>query len=362
MTDPDRKLLFLVNPFKGTLSGSQVAAACEAAARAECISADVIPVSDGGDGLVDACVAAGIVHHVSHHTVPGPLSSPVRARLAWLDGHTVLIESSEVIGLRILSTHERDPLKTDTGGLGLLIGAALEEGATSVLVGLGGSATMDGGLGMARAWGWHGLDRTGKVIGSGGGELARVTSLAFGWHPGCTLTGLVDVTNRLLGAEGARVYARQKGARAAEEERLVRGLENLVGATAHVGGVDVADRPGAGAAGGLGFGIMMFGGGRLVSGAEWMLRAAGLEERLRAARGIVTAEGGFDATSLSGKLTGHVIELSRQAGVAVGLLAPRVSAAPDGVEVETGGGTWDSAVLEERARHLIRRMTRLPPS
>jgi len=344
------------------MPGTEVAAACDAAARAESVPADVIPVSDGGDGLLDACVVAKLVSHVTSHTVSGPTGKPLRARIGWLDNHTALIESSEAIGLRLLSAGERDPLKTDTGGLGELISAALEEGATSMLVGVGGSSTMDGGLGMARSWGWLGLDRSGRRLEPGGGELARMASVKFGWHPACRIAGLVDVTNPLLGSNGARAYARQKGARAAEEDRLVRGLENLVAATAAVGGAEVGERTGAGAGGGLGFGLMMFAGATLVSGADWMLHAVHLEERLRGVSGVITAEGAFDETSGSGKLTGRVIEVARQRGLPVGLLAPRVSAKLDGVVIETGGGTWDRAMLESRARALIRRMHRLPPS
>lgn len=362
MSNSNRRLLFLVNPLKGTMTGTEVAAACDAAARAEGVPADVIPVSDGGDGLLDACVAARLLSRVSSHRVSGPVGRPVEARVGWLDGHTAVIESSEVIGVRLLETGERDPLRTDTGGLGELVAAALEEGATSMLIGVGGSSTMDGGLGMARHWGWYGLDRTGRPLGTGGGELARLTSLHFGWHPACRIAGLVDVTNPLLGANGARVYARQKGARAAEEDRLVRGLENLVAATAAVGGAEVGERSGAGAGGGLGFGLVLFGGATLAAGADWMLQSIHLEERLHGVSGVVTAEGTFDGTSVSGKLTGRVIDVARQHGIPAGLLAPRVSEKLEGVVVETGGGTWNRANLEERARALIRRMTRLPPS
>jgi glycerate kinase len=358
-------VLALAQAFKGTLSAAEVAAAYQAAARAEGVEAVVLIGSDGGDGLLEAL--GHRVNRETRHTVKDATGSPTLARAGWLDHKTVVIESRLVCGLALLSVKDRDPSRTSTRGLGELIQAVAEAGAELVYVGLGGSATMDGGLGMAQAWGWIPRDAAGRPLrhggggGGGGGWLRQLDALEPGRPPPVDLIGLVDVRSPLYGPEGAWVFAAQKGASPEDVAGLDAGVRRLA-AVIGDSGLEWAERAGAGAAGGLGFGILAFGGGRLVPGAHWVLEGSGFAEALPEARLVVTGEGGFDATSMRGKLTGEVISAAAAAGKPVGLLAPTATDVPEGVLVESGGGHWDAAELERRARSVVQRLLRLPPA
>jgi glycerate kinase len=184
--------------------------------------------------------------------------------------------------------------------------------------------------------------------------------LDAGAPPSLEVTGLVDVGNRLTGPDGARVYAAQKGASAEAAKRLDHGLHRLAQVLGDRGR-DWAGREGSGAAGGLGFGILAFAGGRLERGAPWLLDRTGFDGLLDRADAVLTGEGGFDATSLAGKLTGEVIRRACDVGKPVGLLAPTAAGVPDGVVVESGGGRWDAAELTRRTTMLAQRLVRLPP-
>jgi glycerate kinase len=196
----------------------------------------------------------------------------------------------------------------------------------------------------------------------GGGALADLERIDRGSRPPAELVALADVRNPLTGPAGARIYAAQKGADSAAEERLARGVDRLVEVTQGLGSKELALRGGAGAAGGLGFGVMLFGGGSLVSGAQWVLDRLRFDEVLAGAVGVLTGEGAFDATSLQGKLTGEVLERAARAGVPTGLLAPSADSVPAGTVVESGGGPWDVREFERRANRAMRRLLRLPPA
>jgi glycerate kinase len=167
------------------------------------------------------------------------------------------------------------------------------------------------------------------------------------------------VRNPLTGEAGARVYAPQKGASPDEVERLARGLERLAAVALAQGEGAPPEAPGSGAAGGLGFGLLLFGGGVLRPGAEWVLQAVGFAQALEQAALVVVGEGAFDSTSLEGKLTGEVMRRAATARVPVLLLAPRANSVPDGVLVESGGGAWSAADLERRAAEAVDRALRL---
>jgi glycerate kinase len=266
-----------------------------------------------------------------------------------------VIESRLVCGLSLIPVSRRDPLGTTSKGVGELVTQLSGAGARTVLVGLGGSATVDGGTGMARAWGFVPLDASGRELAEGGGGLADLARFEGGQAPAVRLVGLVDVRNPLTGDRGARVYSAQKGAGKDAVERLARGLERLATVS---GRPDLADAPMAGAAGGLGFGILFFGQGTLVGGAGWFLERLGLSDHLKGARLVVTGEGAFDATSLEGKLTGEVLTAARRAGVPAALLAPRADHVPAGVLVESGGEQWNAGELARRAQALVERALR----
>jgi glycerate kinase len=280
--------------------------------------------------------------------------------VGWLDAATGVIESRLVCGLSLLSYAERNPMLATTRGLGELISQVVADGARQLYVGLGGSATMDGGVGMARAWGWTPRGVGGEPLPEGGGALAALERIDRGSRPAAELIALADVRNPLTGPAGARIYAAQKGADSAAEECLAQGVDRLVEATQDLGSKELALRDGAGAAGGLGFGLTLFGGGGLVPGAGWVLDRLRFAEVLAGAVGVLTGEGAFDATSLQGKLTGEVLQRAARAGVPTGLLAPSAESVPDGTVVESGGGQWDAGELERRASRAVRRLLRLP--
>lgn len=348
----------MAQAFKETLSLEEVAAAIAAGAQDAGVEPEVILGSDGGDGLLEA-VGPRLVKKTTH-VVSGPLGEPVEAVAGWLAEDEAIVESRLVCGLSLVPPERRNPRRTTTRGVGELVLELSGRGARRVLIGLGGSATMDGGLGMARAFGWVPRGRSGKVLPDCGDSLAALEEIQRGEPPPVYLLGLADVRNPLLGPEGAAIYAAQKGASPEDTARLVAGLERLVSLLADRGARELAERPGAGAAGGLGFGILCFGAGELQSGAAWVLERANLDARLRGAAMVLVAEGAFDRTSFCGKLTGEVIRRAERAGVRVALVAPRVEFVPDGVTVETGGGKWDGGELRQRAAQAIRRALDAP--
>lgn len=360
VTDRNLRVIAVAQAFKGTLSVGLVADALEQAIRAAGAEPVVLRASDGGDGLLDA-MGSSLMRRTTH-VVAGPLGAQVETPAGWLDSTTAVVESRLVCGLSLLETSARDPLKTTTRGVGQLVSALADAGATTVLVGLGGSATVDGGVGMARAWGFVPVDAAGTTLPDGGGALAKLAAFIKGSPPKAALVGLADVRNPLVGARGARVYAPQKGAGPEAVERLALGLDRLAGVAATEGRGDLAEAAGSGAAGGLGFGIRYFAGGTLVDGAAWFLERVRLSERLRGAALVVTGEGAFDATSLEGKLTGQVLAAAGRAGVPAALLAPHAAGVPGRVAVESGGGEWDAAELARRARILVEHALRAPRS
>jgi glycerate kinase len=356
------RILIVAQAFKGTLSVAEVAEALQRAADGTSSNIRTIMGSDGGDGLLEA--VQGSVGRRGQMVVAGQFGDPVKAPFAWLDDRTVILESRLICGLSLTRPEIRNPLRASSRGVGEAIREAAGEGASTVVVGLGGSATVDGGTGMARALGWRFLGAAGRELPEGGGALAELERGLPGPPLSVRVTGLADVRNRLTGPDGAVVYAPQKGADPAAVTRLGLGLDRLVDVLA-------ADDPraqaranavSAGAAGGLGFGLLHFAAAELVSGASWVLERAGFDAALRQADLVVTGEGAFDATSWEGKLTGEVLGRARAAGVPVALLAPRATGVPDGVVVETGGGEWTGDALARRAARAMRRALRLPLS
>jgi glycerate kinase len=346
----------VAQPFKGTLDAHEVAQALARGVEAAGCRARIVKASDGGDGLLDAVAPT----RRTSHAVTGPLGGPVTAAVGWLDERSAVIESRLACGLSLVPAARRDPLVTTTRGVGELVTAAAEGGASVVFVGLGGSATMDGGLGMARAWGWTACDRVGQPLAEGGGALEDLGDLAPGTVPGVRLVGLSDVRNVLLGEDGAAVYAPQKGASPPAVERLAAGLRRLAELTAPWDGPALALREGAGAAGGLGFGLMCFGGGRVIPGAPWVLDRVGFPALLEEASLVLVGEARFDRTSLEGKLPGEVLRTALGHKVPAVLVAPAASDVPAGVVVETAPGEWGPDDLAHHAERAARRALRLP--
>jgi glycerate kinase len=312
------------NPFKGSLGAPAAARAMAAGVRDVRPGADVIelPVADGGEGTTEALVAAG-GGELAGVTVEGPLGEPVTATIGLLDGGaTAVVELAASSGLPLLPPDRLDPRAASTYGFGQLLEEARRRGARRIIAGIGGSATNDGGAGMAQALGYRLLDPGGHELPRGGAALAALDRIdARGVDPAwrdVAVEVAVDVTNPLCGEEGASaVYGPQKGATPEIVGELDRALEQL----ARVMGGDVATTPGAGAAGGAGAGLLYFLGARLRRGAPLVVEAAGLDRALAGATAVLTGEGRVDGQSVFGKGPVEVAHRAVAAGVPVALVA-----------------------------------------
>ena len=280
---------------------------------------DEIPLADGGEGTVHALVRAtkGTLRRSRVHD---PLLREIDAEWGILgDGKTAVVEMAAASGLPLLREGERDPRITSTRGTGELILEAAASGAHRVIIGIGGSATNDGGAGMARAFGYRFLDRDGHDLLEGGAALRQLHHLE-GQTDGRLIRPAIevacDVRNPLLGPEGASaIYGPQKGATPAMVAELDAALANYADVIERFVGRNVRDVPGAGAAGGLGAGLLAFLDARLRSGAELVLDATNFGARVAGAELVVTGEGRVDAQSTYGKLTQAVTHAARDAGV-----------------------------------------------
>src|SRR5947209_17741638 len=300
--------------FKGTLGPRQVAEALSAGIRRAVPEASLLqcPISDGGDGLLDAVLPAGMLRE--RLQVTGPLGDRVSAELGWIDPETAIFESATACGIALLRPDQLDPLRTTTRGVGELIWEAGERGAKVVVVGLGGSATVDGGTGAARGLGWTFRDARGEALPEGGGTLAQLADMGGGWGVPAQVLALTDVNTPLIGAHGAApVFAPQKGAGPGGVKLLSRGLDRLAELMGRHGRPELGTLPGGGAAGGLGAGLAFFAKARLVPGAEWVLERVGFDAALAKADLVITGEGTFDRTSLAGKAAGEVLRRAQAA-------------------------------------------------
>jgi len=331
------RVLIAPQEFKGSLSADEAAATIARGIRRARPdwTLDMLPVSDGGPGFIDALRRA-IKADSAALPVHDPIGRTVLGRYLVIRGsHDVAIEAAQANGLFHLAESERDPLRADTFGVGELIAAALEGHPPRLVVGVGGSATTDGGAGMARALGARFLDSGGKELPPGGGPLARLARIE--WRRPAVLDGVevvvaTDVTNPLTGPNGAAaVYAPQKGASPSQVEILEAGLVRFAEVVRDSLGVEIAGMPGAGAAGGLAGGLVAFTGARIASGFEIVAEATDLAARLAAADVVVTGEGSFDSQSLQGKTTGRVIAMARAAAKPWVVFAGSAAAAGPGV-------------------------------
>lgn len=317
--------------FKGSLTSAEVAEAMAKGVKRVLPQADMtlLPLSDGGEGLVDSLVVAS-GGRLAEFDVTGPHGTPVTAKMGLMgDGQTAVIEMAQASGLILVPENKRNPLVTTTFGTGELIKKALELGCSHLIIGIGGSATNDGGMGMAQALGFRFFDEQGQPLGQGGGELARLARIdASGRDPrldDVTIEVACDVNNPLTGPQGAaHIYGPQKGATSEMVEFLDAALSNYDQILQQDLGQDVGKVPGAGAAGGLGAGLMALLGGLLVSGIELVLDVLDFDKKVKGACLVLTGEGKFDAQSAFGKVPMGVAHRARKLGVPVVVIAGSV--------------------------------------
>ena len=299
------KFLFAPDSFKGSLTAVEITDILERAAARHFPGAETIalPIADGGEGTVDALLRALGGERVATR-VTGPLFEDVRAEWGLLEGsETAVMEMAQASGLPLVPVGKRDPRTTTSLGTGEMMADALRRGVRRILMGLGGSATNDGGIGMLTALGAVFSDASGKPVRPVGGELIRVARADLsGLMPQAReaeITVLCDVTNPLLGESGATyVYGPQKGATPAIRDELEAGMANYARVLEAACGRSVADMPGAGAAGGLGAALAGALNGRIQSGISAVLDAAGFDEKLRGVDLVITGEGRMDEQSI----------------------------------------------------------------
>jgi glycerate kinase len=313
---------------KGSLSAAETGRAIAAGVHEVYSTAQVtiVPIADGGEGTVQALVD-GTGGRILSYPVTGPLHKPVTALFGLLgDGHTAIIEMAACAGLPLVPPERRDPRITTTYGVGELIRHALDAGCRHFLIGIGGSATNDGGAGMAQALGIQLTNASGQEIEHGGAALASLAHISQAQQDprlaDCYFEVACDVNNPLCGPRGATaIYGPQKGATPDMIPILDAALQHFALIIQQDLDLSVADIPGAGAAGGLGAGLLAFFNASLRPGAQIVLETVHLAEHLRTADLLITAEGQIDQQTAYGKSVGAVAQLARQAGVPVLALA-----------------------------------------
>ncbi len=374
------KILIAPDKFKGSLSARQVAENI-ALGIGDIIpdaQIEIAPVADGGEGTAEVICNARGGEWVMCRT-HGPLGNPIEARYVWLgENASAVIEMSEAAGLRALENGVRDVLRANTFGVGEMLLDVAKRGAHEIIVGLGGSVTNDGGFGMARALGFRFFDerhneieKAVELISVTGIEASVATDVsplpslksqpasASGRPLQMKIVAACDVKNPLLGETGAtRTFGPQKGATSEQLEILERALTRLSDTVTRELGCDFRNKPGAGAAGGLGFGLMSFCGAELRPGFDVVADAVELEEKIKSADVVITGEGKLDSQTLEGKAPAGVARLARKFGKRVFAVVGRAAADQQVREIFEGvyelGGSIPQArdLLRERAREL----------
>lgn len=356
------RIVVAPDSFKESMTAAEAAAAMARGVRAVVPDAEVveIPMSDGGEGFT-AAVASSLGARVRRVPTVDALGRPATGRLA-VAGRTAVLEMATAAGLELIAPDERDVRRADTRGVGLMIRAALDAGAQRLLLGIGGSATNDGGAGMLAELGARFLDASGRRIGTSPDALAALASVDLrGMDPrlaGLRVEVACDVDNPLLGERGASaVFGPQKGAAPEDVEFLDSVLERWAEAS---GRRELAQRPGAGAAGGLGFALLAFLGAALEPGVELVSRVVGLAEAVTGAELVLTGEGSVDAQTLAGKTPAGVARTAAARGVPTVILAGRVK--PDADVLLSTGCVAILSVSQGQAQSLAQMLRAAPMS
>jgi glycerate kinase len=376
------RILIAPDKFKGSLGASEVAEKIALGLRDSLRDTEIrqIPMADGGEGtaeIISNSLDGSWIECDAHD----PLGRPIKANFGWVEAKKLAVmEMSEAAGLRLLQPEERDPMRADTFGVGEMLLQAAAKGAQEIIIGLGGSATNDGGFGLARALGFDFLlaDGLAKLDGlkpssfsepeyvSDLEKLVRIGKPAKLALP--KIVAAVDVRNPLLGERGAtRVFGPQKGATPEQIDVLEKALTELAKIAAHCWGRDFRDTPGAGAAGGLGFGLMTFCGASMRGGFDVVSEAVGLNEAIERADVVITGEGSLDRQTLEGKVPAGVAKLAREHGKRVFAIVgkssgdreaedlfERVYALKNKWEPKPEDFSRTPALLRERARELAK--------
>lgn len=334
MVDKSVRVVIACDSFKGSISAERAAQALSAGIEAEVsnIATSIFPIADGGEGTLDALLRAGFTE--IHTEAAGPTGERLFTRFVHRGG-TAVIELAEICGILRLPGSRYAPLDASTYGLGEVVRAALDLGFRKIVLALGGSASSDGGAGLATALGVEIFDASGQRMVGTGRELANAHSISFSQlHPAIVdteFTIATDVQNPLLGPQGAvAVYGPQKGASAREQQLLEAGLAtwaDLIEDNLALHGL--RDFPGAGAAGGTGFGAAAFLGARITSGIEFLLELLQFEDSLTGARAVITGEGALDSQTLAGKAVQGIATAAGQLGVPVIAVCGVNDLAPD---------------------------------
>jgi len=361
------KIIIAPDSFKGSLSAGEASEAIRVGVLRAMPDAEtvLIPLADGGEGTVEALVTS-TGGRIVRTPATGPLGSRIDSFFGVLgDSETAVVEMAAASGLPLVPHDLRNPMLTTTFGTGELIRAALDAGCRRIILGIGGSATNDGGVGAIQALGARFRDNEGNEVGFGGGELARIRTIDLsGLDARIAETEFVvacDVDNPLTGERGASaVFGPQKGATPEMVSALDAGLQNLAEVIRRDLGRDVEDLPGAGAAGGLGAASVAFLGAELRSGIEIVLEATRFAERIRGASLIVTGEGRIDAQTLGGKTINGVLRVARSEGVPVVALGGGIE--PEGYALLDRGAAAVLSIIDRpmsldeaqsRARELV---------
>ncbi len=315
------KIVVAIDSFKGSLSSLEAGRAVRDAVLSleKEAEVEVCPLADGGEGTVDA-LYAGLGGALVEKTVTGPLCRPIAAKYCILsDGKTAVLEMSAAAGITLLSRDELDPMKTTTFGVGELIADAIKRGCTSFMIGIGGSATNDGGAGMLQALGYELLDADGLPIPFGAAGLERLSCIkcdnALKELSSCRFRIACDVDNPLCGERGcSAVYGPQKGADEQNVRLMDLWLKQYAEKTKEVFPLADPDAAGAGAAGGIGFAFMAYLNATLESGIKIVIEESGLEEKVKSADIVVTGEGRLDGQTVMGKAPVGVARLAKKYG------------------------------------------------
>lgn len=320
--EKNMKVVAAIDSFKGSVSSLEAGNAAKEAVLSVYPDAEVIvmPLADGGEGTVETLVY-GMGGELIETEVTGPLGEK-RTAVYGITGNIAVMEMASASGLPLVPAEKRDPMYTTTYGVGDMIKDAVKRGCREFIIGIGGSATNDGGVGMLMSLGFKFYDKDGKEIGLGGKYLADIERIdAGGAMPElkeCIFRIACDVDNPLCGERGAsRIYGPQKGADEQKVQFLDKALYNFAEATKKAFGTDCADMPGSGAAGGLGYAFRAYLNGELKSGVEIVLESIGIDRAIENADFVITGEGRIDSQTAMGKGPAGVAARAKRAGATV---------------------------------------------